>query len=201
MILRPTLAGTLLLTLLPQQAFAQVVDTYEYDELGRLRVVDSDGTDNANDTTRSWCYDEQGNRVRYEAKGLGVKVPCADPPVQTPPATGGAPTEPPPSSANTPPVAHTDSVSGPQFLSMTVNLTANDNDAEDAPAKPVLVSITRKSGNSSATKVSASSVRVDFGPECQISEFDYQIIDSGGMTDTGSFYAFGQCEGGGFPEP
>ena len=196
MILRLTLAGAFLLTLLPQQAFAQVVDTYEYDELGRLRVVDSDGTNNANDTTRSWCYDEQGNRIRYEAKGLGVEVPCADPPSQTLPGEQD-PDPPSQPSSNTPPSATDDNANGPCNMSASVNLTANDSDMEDNPAKPVLVSISGPTGGgATAYVISASSVRVEFGPQSDYSQFTYTIRDTQGATDSGTLTVWtSSCNG------
>lgn len=70
----------------------------------------------------------------------------------------------------------------------TVNLTANDFDAEDEPVKPVLLSIVKTSGRGSASKVSASSVSVSFALSGGSGVFTYTIEDSGGATDTGTLY-------------
>ena len=49
--------------------------TYTYDARGRLVTVKSTGSVN-NNQTHSYCYDKEGNRIKYVASQTGVPDSC-----------------------------------------------------------------------------------------------------------------------------
>lgn len=183
------LSGMAFLTILvpgsPAQAQSRT-ESHTYDQLGRLIKTQTNGGPTSSDT-RSFCYDEEGNRKRLEMTTNGTVAACAPPPAQTPPPPGTtAPPPPPPPSSNTPPVAMNDTVSGQCFLAVTKNVTSNDSDAEDNPTKPILVSVASGTGGQAgASKASDSSISVAFGPAGDLTRFIYTIRDSAGATATG----------------
>lgn len=61
--------------MLPSMAFASETITYTYDARGQLVVVKSTGTVN-NNKTRSYCYDEAGNRIEFDSNQTGVPDSC-----------------------------------------------------------------------------------------------------------------------------
>lgn len=158
-------------------------EEYSYDALGRLVVSETTGGAN-NGETHSLCYDSAGNRTQYSATSDASVAACVDQgsgPVG--PGEDPAPDPPPPS--NLPPVTQNDSVSGQCFLTMTVNLTANDSDPEgNTPLQ--LTAVSAGTGQGGATIVSASSVSVDFGGSGDISTVSYTVADSLGATATGN---------------
>lgn len=191
------LAGGSLLALPAALSAQSRTETHTYDALGRLVVTRTNGGP-AQADTRSLCYDEEGNRQKLAMVNDGTVAACAPPPVQTPPPVTGTPTPTPPPSGNTPPVAVNDAVSGKCFHTATINLTANDSDAQDSPAKPVLVSVDGGSGGfAGAYQVSNSSVSVDFGPAGDWTQFTYTVRDSAGATATGTLTVTtsGSCDG------
>ena len=173
--------------------------TYEYDSLGRLVEARTAGGANNNEA-HEICYDAAGNRIRFRATNDGSSITC--PTGSTPsPSPSPTPTPTPTGGGNSPPTTVNDYTSGPCLWSLTVNLTANDSDPEgNTPL--VLQSITKNLGQSSATKVSNSSVRVDFGSSLGLTTFTYTVADSLGATSTGTLTAeVTSCGGGGGLDP
>ena len=199
---RTTSAIALILALPASLSAQSQTETHSYDELGRLIVTTTSGGLNNGDT-RSYCFDEEGNRQELKFTSNGTTANCVAPTPQTPPPpnSGSSAPTPTPTPTNTPPVAVNNSVSGLCWNVTTVNLTANDSDAEDAPAKPVLVSISNGAGGqASATIASSSSVYVDFGPLWDITTFTYTVQDSDGAQDSATLsVATSSCGNGGMP--
>lgn len=181
-------AGSCLALATSQVAFGQAqTEDHAYDALGRLVITDTSG--NNDGQARSYCYDKAGNRTDLRASTDSSAASCASTsPTPLPSPTPTPTPTPPPPPGNTPPAADNDFVSGDCMETATVNLTANDFDAEDEPVKPVLLSIVKTSGRGSASKVSASSVSVSFALSGGSGVFTYTIEDSGGATDTGTLY-------------
>jgi YD repeat-containing protein len=67
---------SLFLLAFPSIAAAAETKTYTYDALGRLVVVKSAGSVNANQI-RSYCYDKAGNRVEVDAKTDSSGTPAS----------------------------------------------------------------------------------------------------------------------------
>ncbi len=152
-------------------------ESYTYDALGRLIDAKTVGGQNGNEV-HSICYDPSGNRTRYRSSSNGSSANC---PTGAPtPAPSPTPTPTPPPTGNNPPVTKNDSVSGECYTSVTVNLTANDSDPEgNYPLTLTAVSSSR------AVIVSASSVRVQFGPLRDSVAVTYTVKDSLGSASTG----------------
>ena len=165
----------------------QSTETYQYDALGRVVSATTDGGQNSGEA-HSVCYDPAGNRTKYRSTSDGSLAGCVDTgsgpstPMPTPTPT------PPPAPSNAPPVTTADYVGGVCLTSLTANLTANDSDPEDN-LPLVLLSIMNISGSASASVVSASSVRVNLGPQGDSSSFTYTVRDSLGATSTGTLGA------------
>ncbi len=160
--------------------------TYEYDALGRLVEARTAGGANNNEA-HEICYDAAGNRTRFRATNNGTSIDCLTGSAPTPSPTP-TPTPTPTGGGNSPPTTVNDYTGGSCSLTKTVNLTANDSDPEDG-VPPVLLSISKNLGQSSATKVSDSSVSVDFGPSLGLTTFTYTVADSLGATSTGTLTA------------
>ena len=184
---------------LSTQAVAQStqVEDHRYDSLGRLIVTEVSGLNDGD--TRSYCYDQLGNRLTLRASVDGSEPACAAGSSPTPPADPPPPPPPPPpSSSNVPPVADDDFISGQCDTSTPFNLTADDFDAEDDPIKPALISLTLKfAGPASAviTNASTSSVSIEFGAEVGATTYDYTVADSAGATDTAQLTISTMCGG------
>ena len=181
----------------PMVAGAQSsTETYTYDALGRLVVAKTTGGSN-NDETHSLCFDKSGNRTDYVASSDGFAAGCVDAGSGTSSPTPSPSPSPTPTPGNTPPKTVSDETSGACDTIKTVNLTANDTDAE-GHYPLALVSISRVSGaQASASVVSASAVSVDFGPLAGTTNFSYQVQDSQGATSTGTLTSStsgGSCE-------
>ena len=187
-LLAATAAGVIFI---PKASSQTQTEYHEYDELGRIEATRTTGL-NAGDA-RSYCYDRLGNRKALRASNDNSSANCAAPTPMPTPAPEPTPTPtPPPTSSNNPPTANADNLPLDCFDSLTVNLTANDFDAEDYPAKPSLVSITRTAGPASASKISgsSSSVIVSAGGVNGTASFSYTITDSAGATDTGALTVY-----------
>lgn len=189
--------------LVPQGAsFAQQsTENYRYDALGRLVAVDTTGGQNDQEV-HSLCYDKSGNRVEFKATSDGTEADCVDQGEGSGSGGGGGdppPPPPPPPPTNNPPITTNDSISGPCFATLTVDLTANDSDPENNyPLN--LTAVSAGTGFGSATIVSASSVSVDFGPSGDLSVVTYTVADSLGATSTGQLsIGTTTCGGGGEP--
>lgn len=163
-------------------------ENHEYDSLGRLIITQSSGVGSTE--TRSYCFDELGSRSVLRTSTDGSVANCPPPlPAPTPSPT--------PAPTNTPPVANGDLARGWCNTSTTFNVTANDSDAEDDPAKPVLMGIVEASGGgASAARLNGSSVSIDFGSAAGISQYTYTIKDSAGATDTAFLTIETMCFGG-----
>ena len=94
-------------------AFSAETITYTYDALGRLTASVSSGAVN-NGLSNSIIYDPAGNRTSYGVSG----------------ASGGVPPPPPPPPPNNPPVANPDSLTAAKCVYRTINVVANDTDAD-----------------------------------------------------------------------
>lgn len=86
--------------------------------------------------------------------------------------------------ANTPPVAATDSTSLATCSTKTINVTANDTDADgDLPLTVISAS---GNGRVGASVASATSVQLSSGMQTGATAVSYTIKDSGGATDSGT---------------
>lgn len=181
-----------------ESAAQQSTESYTYDALSRLIVVDVQGGQNDQDV-RSVCYDKSDNRTSYTARSDGTSASCVD----TGEGTGGGgtpPPPPPPPPGNNPPQTLPNYVDGACYKVVTVNLTANDSDPEgNLPL--TLTAIVRNSGSATASIVSASSARVKFGPQSDSSTFTYTVKDSLGAAATGTLGASSWPTGCGIIEP
>jgi hypothetical protein len=162
--------------------------TYQYDQLGRLVSTQVNGG-LGNSDTRTVCYDAMGNRVNFKTRNDGSMPGCTAPspapsPTPTPPSPTPTPT-PTPTPSNNPPIANEDSVGGGCGTTTYYDLLLNDTDPEgNYPL--VLLSITRTSGQSSATLFSTTIVKIDhYGFGQDFSTFNYVVRDSLGATSTG----------------
>lgn len=179
----------------------QSSEEYTYDSLGRLVVSKTAGGENNNET-HSLCFDAAGNRTNYHSTSDGSLAGCVDTGSgsSTPTPTPSPTPTPTPTPSNNPPTTTNDSISGQCFLSLTTNVIVNDTDPEgNYPL--VLQSVSRVSGQAGATKVSDSSVRVDFGPSYDISTYNYSVRDSLGATSQGQLTIRTTSCGGGGMEP
>ncbi len=169
-------------------------ESYTYDARGRLAEAKTAGGQNNNEV-HSICYDRSGNRTRYRAASNGTSITC---PVAAPAPTPSPAPTPTPTPTNSPPVTANDAVAGTCFTAITKNLTANDTDPEgNYPL--TLTAVGPSSGGASAYIVSASSVRVVFGPKWDWSSVSYTVRDSLGATSTGQLsISTMTCSG---PEP
>lgn len=190
----------LLIIPMASPALAQQVEQHDYDALGRLAATDTDGGIN-NGENRSQCYDPAGNRTFYRSETDGTAANCAAPPAQNLPGSDPPPPpapSPTPPSANTPPVATDDAVSGPCGGERILNITANDRDAENQTLR--IISLTLVGGPSVIEQASDSSVYISFGGGNRASTiYDYVVADSSGATDTGRITATTSCDGYGQP--
>ncbi|TCD04338.1 hypothetical protein EYB45_08865 [Erythrobacteraceae bacterium CFH 75059] len=182
----------------PTGAASQQVIIYGYDALGRLTSSQGQGGQVQNDT-RSWCYDQNGNRLHVRAEISGTPVICQVPPNVAPPSPP-PPSPPPPPPAppgNTPPVTQLDQFAGECNASATINVTANDYDAEDAPNLPTLVSISSNGdGGATAHVVSSSAVVAYLGPAGDLTSFTYVVQDTASATATGTLIVHSMSCGG-----
>ena len=161
-------------------------ETHVYDNLGRLIVTNTVGGPNDNET-RSYCFDELGNRKIFKSSESGVAAACAPQTSPQPPAPDPPAPIPPPSSSGTPPTANDDWIRGGCQHTTTANLTANDSDAEDAPIKPKLIAIGQSSNSmAGATRINDSSASVDFSDRNSLVSVPYTIRDSAGQTASGN---------------
>lgn len=72
--------GVLLLSFVVSPVSAAETKVYTYDALGRLVLVVNDDHDSnsSNDKVRSYCYDENGNRVEVESDDDGAEAACVE---------------------------------------------------------------------------------------------------------------------------
>jgi len=193
------LGGVALALGTPAQAQSST-ETYTYDALGRLVVAKTGGGTNHNET-HSICFDKSGNRTQYESTSDGTSAACveiganyggeAEPEAPPPP--------PPPPPVNSPPATQSDLASGECSQTATVNLTANDTDAEGHYPLTLTAISPGSGGFASATIVSGSSASVTFGPASDITSFSYTVADSLGAAATGQLSATTSGCGGGPP--
>lgn len=195
------LAGSSLATLcFATFAYAQSsTETYEYDSLGRLVKVVTEGGQNDAET-QSICYDEADNRTQYLANTSDGVVECSQ-------GSGGTPTPsptptppPPPPPGNNPPDTTDDFVSGTCSSTGFTNLIANDSDPENNTPL-VLTNIVKNSGGSDVAIISGGLVEVFFASSAgDFSHFTYTVEDSLGASSTGELnVATSTCGGGGLP--
>jgi YD repeat-containing protein len=180
------------------QQSTESTENYKYDVLGRLVAVETAGGQN-DEEVHSLCYDAAGNRVEFKATSDGTEAACVSQGTAGGGSGGGGGEDPPPPPppGNNPPVTQNDFVSGACFLTMPVNLTANDDDPEGN--EPLtLTAVTPGSGYGGAGIVSNSSVIVDFGPSGDVSIVTYTVADSLGATSSGQLtISTSTCSGGG----
>ena len=163
--------------------------TFTYDALGRL-VKSSISGGSSNGWKTQNCFDQAGNRTRYDLASETLSSCSAPAP---------SPSPSPSPSSNTPPTAVDDSFNLPCHTSGTVNLLANDTDS-DGNLPLSLVSITRTAGESTATIISGDTVRIDAGSKGP-SDFTYVVKDSLGATASANLHVISQgslatCDGG-----
>lgn len=143
--------------------------TFTYDALGRLIATSRSGSIN-NGAATSISYDAAGNRSNYSASGAG---PTAPPP-------------PPPSASNTAPTANIDYLAVSEWAADSINVIANDTDADgDYPL--TLISVSAPGGGASYYASVESGTTVAWGGS-SAGTFDviYTVRDSRGATSTGT---------------
>lgn len=160
---------------------ANEVQTYTYDDLGRLVAVGYSGDVN-NNQKHSMCYDSTDNRTRYRSDPQNTAAVCPAPvAVPTPPP---APPPPPPPAPNAPPVANADSVSVKKCENKTIASTANDTDPDgDYPLTVTAV------GTTSLAEVSilnGSTISVTGYGTLGTTSVTYTIQDSRGASASGT---------------
>ena len=161
---------------------ANEVQTYAYDDLGRLIRVSYTGTVN-NNQIHSTCFDENDNRMRYRSDPLGAAATCPTPtPAPTPSPTQTPPPPPPPS--NNPPATNADSVTGKICETASKNVTANDTDPDGD--LPLTVTAVATSSLADVYIVSSSTIGVAAYGSTGSTSVSYTIVDSRGASATGT---------------
>jgi len=166
----PTLA-------LISSAMATETQSYQYDELGRLKAVQYSGTVN-NGQAHSTCFDPAGNRTVYRSDSGGALASCTPTPTPSPTPT------PTPTPTNSPPVANPDTATMARCATITLDVTANDTDPEgNLPLTVVSVS---GGGGLHVTLVSGGTVQIESTGLTGARSFSYTVADSLGATSVGT---------------
>ena len=159
---------------LADAAAANEVQTYSYDELGRLVAVQYSGTVN-NGQAHSLCYDPAGNRTKYKSDASGATLTTC------PTGGGGGGGDPDPDPTNQPPVANPDTLSVPRCESRSKDVVANDTDPEgNLPLTVIAVD------HPWASVASSTTVSVQAPDSSGSFVVHYTVRDSLGATATGN---------------
>ena len=173
-------------------------ETYTYDVHGRLIATNVYGGAH-NDDARSTCYDELGNRRTFRVSIDGTVLTCSAPSTQNPPNLVSSPPVPPndpPATSNTAPQATTDNIAGRCDSFQSVDIVANDIDADGDTL--TLLSVRHELGiTQSYITVVNGVAQVSFGLQSGSDRWLYEVADSYGATATGFIYLSTSCREGG----
>ena len=179
-------------------AAAQVeTRTHTYDPLGRLSSTEVDGGANQDDT-RALCYDKSGNRTDFMTRENGSVPACTAPTPDLPPTSTPSPSpSPTPTPTNSPPNAVDDFTSG--FCSTTVFIDVTANDSDPDGDTPLTVTAVSKQAGGASANLDFGLVAVTYGPDQDISTFEYTLEDPSGASDVAILTVWTtSCGGGGF---
>lgn len=156
--------------------FAQETTTYTYDPLGRLAGSSISGGPN-NGVQTATCFDNAGNRSKYQTGSSGLQS-C---PTPTPSSEPGAPTPPTPPPAA--PIAAGYASSGACYSPTTVNVVQNDTDPGNN--YPITVISVIGTSNVEVSVVNSTSIKIS-GAVPQTDTVAYVVANSAGTTAVGT---------------
>jgi hypothetical protein len=159
-------------------AFAQEATTYTYDPLGRLSGSSISGGPNTGVQTAT-CFDNAGNRSRYQTGSSGLQS-C---PTPTPSSEPGAPTPSP-----TPPAApNVVAYSGTGVCNAAVTFNIVQNDTDPGGFYPITVVSVGDAGSVTASVASSTSITVTGFRAIGTQTIPYVVANSKGATAAGLF--------------
>ncbi|WPZ03967.1 hypothetical protein T8S45_00075 [Blastomonas marina] len=187
------------LAVIPTVVAAQSrAEDHTYDELGRL--VSTKGSGTTAGEARSWCFDEAGNRLAYEASDTGATHNCL-PPTSVPsePADVSTQTPPPTEPANIPPdiergiyLTGLCGETGPSYMS---NFVVDPDDSQ------LLVTYLKVGSGPATISGGGLNSSINYGSTIGLTSYTITVSDDAGGSDTETFTIETQspCPEGGFP--